>query len=433
VVVSDSELQFWLLSNTDDNHWAIISSAPSEVGEGRVETEQMLFYLPELRRIDFEALNPSLAVFDLAFENVDGEQTLIVVTVGQDENISIPLADLLRGELPENIAGQIPVDDDDPSQTTVYKAGEEVIHEEGDEAVVIELKLGAGDDEIGQGVVDQQIEGGRFIYAIPSFAAADNRLYIIDAINFRILVSDYNGTIIRKISYPESLPGRSKIVARDIALDKEYLYLLSAYENVVYVVDKETEDIVSIIEGTGASGKEFGDLRSVQTDHDGSIVLFDANDNTVYTFSRDKTDFSLVKTTPYKQPGQLVPAADETVYAAEPADKGFRLTSGGALSVTVACDNRVGAASVLATDIAGNIYVKVTEEDPGAQFWGPVTIRVLSPGGELLRSATVGLWTNGPMERNLVVDKSGILFESTFDGVPDDDDWPATKLIIKRY
>jgi hypothetical protein len=93
----------------------------------------------------------------------------------------------------------------------------------------------------------------------------------------------------------------------------------------------------------------------------------------------------------------------------------------------------VGAAEVLATDRAGNIYVKVTEEEPGAQFWGPVTIRVVSPGGELLKSVNVGLWTNGPMERNLVVDRNGILFESTFDGMPDDEEWPPTQLIIKRY
>ena len=428
VVVSDEKSQFWLLSTTTDNSWAIIGKAPSEVGEGRIETEQLLYYLPESRLIDFGSLNPPLTVFEMSFESIDGVETLVAVTGGDYENVNIPLAGLLRGELPGNTAAVA----DGGSQLSSEAAGA-LTATAGNEATVVELKLGTGDNEIGQGGVERQTEGGRFIYAIPSFAASDNSLYIIDAINFRILVSDYAGTITRNISYPQALPGRSTLVARDIALDNEYIYLLSVYENAVYVIDKATEDIATIIEGTGASGKKFGDLRSVQTDHAGSILLFDANDNTVYSFRRNKADFSLVKTTPYKQPGQLVPAADATIYAAEPADKGFRLISDGGLSVTVACKHPVGAAEVLATDIAGNIYVKVTEEESGAQFWGPVTVRVVSPEGVLIRTSTIRLWTNGPMERNLVVDKSGILFESAFDGMPDDEDWPATKLVIKRY
>ncbi|MBE0674259.1 MAG: hypothetical protein IH591_06325, partial [Bacteroidales bacterium] len=219
-----------------------------------------------------------------------------------------------------------------------------------------------------------------------------------------------------------------------IATDGEFVYLLSVYENCIYVVDVETEEELAVIGGSKSAEYKFGALASVQTDHNGNLLVFDSNDNSLYRFTRDGALFTLSATESYSTPGQLCPSKDGNIYTTDPVMNSVRIDhmNGTPLAV-INCSNAVSAAEVIGTDTVGNIYLRVTESDEMAQYGGIVTARVVSPEGVQQFALQLMQWTNGPMERNLVVDGGGSIFEAFFDGSPDDETNPPTRFFIRRH
>jgi hypothetical protein len=83
ILLCDSNYVYTVMDTIQDNEWVLIERAPAMVGEGRVETEEMVFYVPEIKEIP-------LPVSPLAFERRNG----IAYLLGHDDKI-YPLSDLL--------------------------------------------------------------------------------------------------------------------------------------------------------------------------------------------------------------------------------------------------------------------------------------------------------------------------------------------------
>ena len=206
ILIEDENHLFTILETTDDNSWVIAEKAPSEVGIGRIETEYLLFFTPEARQVDIESLNPSLTGQGMHFGRAFGEPQLIAYLKESFIPVPLPFESLPEGSMP---GIPEPADEEDPPATT------------GNEAVILELMLGEEEHRLGQGVVYKQLRKEGSIYSIdamPSFAACDSLLYIIDAINFRVLIYDMAGRPAGRISYPEEKEG-IPVVMEDMVLE----------------------------------------------------------------------------------------------------------------------------------------------------------------------------------------------------------------------
>ncbi len=380
-LIEDENHLFTILEKTGNNSWVIAEKAPSEVGMGRVETEYLLFYTPEARRVDIESLNPSLTAQGMHFGRAFDEPQLIVFLKASFIPVPIPFESLLEGNLPGITET---VDEEDPLATT------------GNEKVILELMLGEEDHQFGQGVAYKQLSKEGRIYGIntmPSFSAYDSLLYIIDAINFRVLMYDMAGTPAGKISYPEEKEG-IPVVMQDIAVDAEFVYLFSSQG--LYVADRNGE---------------------------GKAIYAGGENHELYL--RGKKSL----------PG-------EGLYQVSAYGNHDYLNLGSYFAVKREDNSFLGIfdsghqncqAELLATDTAGNIYVTVDEvEHPGAQFPGKKTVRVISPEGKQIYSLEVRSWPGGPVNRSLIVTESGKIFDAFYDNETGFEEEPPSKLTVKR-
>ena len=252
LLVTDPGSHYIILYQTSGNEWLIAEKSPARPGRGRVETTHHLFYIPERKHIDIETLHPALSSYGIWFEEENGNFFLVAFLKGSAETVSLPLYTLLKGELPEIVVPdqhKSPATDDpsDPVAETQFGAVKT-----NNDAVVLELMLGAMEHPDGEALVPFLTEDGLKMNRIISYTARNGKLYIVESIRFRVLVYDYEGNFLRTVNYPESLPGGGgKINVLDIATDSEFLYLLSTGDNAVYVIDAETGDIAAIIEEVG--------------------------------------------------------------------------------------------------------------------------------------------------------------------------------------
>lgn len=84
ILLIDSNYVYWVMDTIQNNEWVVIERAPSKVGEGRVETEDKLYFVPEKKEIP-SPFSPS------HFERRNG----VAYLVGSDDG-GIPLSDLLK-------------------------------------------------------------------------------------------------------------------------------------------------------------------------------------------------------------------------------------------------------------------------------------------------------------------------------------------------
>ena len=425
LLLSDNFSQFNILYRTSDNYWIIVEKTPLFVGEGRVETEYILLYLPEGREVNVETYDPSLSYYGIRIEQKDGVDCLVTTKKDGNEDIFIPLEDLLKGKSESTSAEPREVTEKNPEdETAAGKSGEKDL---------IAIKVGTNENEIGQGMGEKQLDGGRFIYAVPSFAAFNNLLYIVDAINFRILVFDYSGAFIRKVSYPQTASDGSIISMRDIAVDNDYIYLVSNYENSVYVIDLKTDDVATILKDSGTGNGKFGSVDRIAVDKVGNLLIADTWDNTLYTYTRDNFNFTLKKTDKFTGSGQLSANLNGIIYSATVEGSSFTLKgSDGSVVATVTDTIPVARAEVIATDNAGNIYTLVNENDPMSQLGYTLVLTVVAPGGSLLKRMPVWSWPGGSMTRHIVVDNDGSVFEGYFTGSEMEDSPPTDFIVRKR-
>jgi hypothetical protein len=389
-----------------------------------VEGEYILLYLPETREVNVEVYDPALSNYGIRIEEKNGVECLVATQKSGNDDIYIPLGDLLKG-------GSVNKPEELPAVTQQEPADERKAMYSGLNPLLV-LKVGTNENEIGQGMADKQLEGGRFIYAVPSFAVYHNNLYIVDAINFRVLIYDNSGVYIRKIGYPQTGADGKTISMRDISVDNDFIYLVSGYENSVYVVDAETEDIATIISETGNSNEKFGAVDLIAIDKSGDLLIADTGDNTLYTFKRDNFTFTLKKSEKYTGSGQLAANSTGNTYSVTFSGSSFTLTESTGRTAGIFTDSlNISGANVIATDLSGNIYVSIKEGDPMAQFDNAASIRVVSPEGTLQYKLPVVPWPGGPMTRYIVVDNEGSVFEAFFTG-SELEDSPPTDFIIRK-
>jgi len=427
--ISHNLYLYTILDKTEDNTWIIVEQAPVIAEEGRVETELQLFNIPESKQIFLEDIDPSWSLYGSYFVKKAGIDYLaIAIGVGVEE-VSVPLDELLekaksaKHEYIESAAAEETEQETEPEILSEIETGEVVL-----------LELGTEEGQIGQGMADKQMEGGKSIYAVPSFAAYKNQLFIIDAINFRILVYDYSGNFIRSISYPEKSEDGSVNVVRDICVDEGVLYLAAVYSNVVYVEDSETEDIIEIITGSDTEKGKFGYVDMIALDHEKNLIISDYEYNIYHVYKKDMNGIHLIKSQSYNNSDQYVFDTEGKYYSVISEGQEAKLSdSQGNVIASFIYKSPSGYSHIIDIDDNNVIYVLTNEEEaPGAQYSTASFIKVIQQDGTMLDDIPVPWWPGGPMTKYVVVDGSGNVFVGTFDFEGSEDEPPTSFTINKE-
>jgi len=427
--ISHNLYLYTILDKTQDNTWIIVEQAPVIAEEGRVETELQLYNIPESKQIFLEDIDPSWSLYGSYFVKKAGIDYLaIAIGVGVEE-VSVPLDELLekaksaKHEYVESAATEETEQETEPEILSEIETGEVVL-----------LELGTEEDQIGQGMADKQLEGGKSIYAVPSFAAYKNRLFIIDAINFRILVYDYAGNFIRSISYPEKSEDGSVNVVRDICVDEGVLYLAAVYSNVVYVEDSETEDIIEIITGSDTEKGKFGYVDMIALDHEKNLLISDYDYNILYVYKKGVDGIHLLKSLPYTEIDQLAFDTEGNNYSTVSDGQNVTVSdSQGNVLGSFLYKSPTGNSHIIDIDDNNVIYILTKEAAaPGAQYDEASYLKVIQQDGTMLDDIPVPWWPGGPMTKYVVVDGSGNVFVGTFDFEGSEDEPPTGFTINKE-
>ncbi len=419
ILIEDHNHLFTILEKTPCHKWLIAEKAPFSPGEGRIETEYVLFYVPGAKMIDIELLNPALSSRGMHFAAAFGEPHLISYLKGSFIPVPLSFGNILEGRLPE-----IP-------EPNVYSSP---LTSTGNESVILELKLGSGKGEIGQGNVIKQTEGVRTIYAVPSFAVYDNHLFIIDAINFRVLVYDMSASLVRTINYPREKAGGGTVIMEDMAVDSEFIYLFSS--SGLFITDRTKEGEVMHV----AESADLPLNKSEMVETGSRLHFFDKENQSTYIYDREKV--SLVKADAEVHRRVRDHYAEMHSFTASAYGDHRQLSPGrhfivkrgdGTIAGIFDSGHSACQASFLAADNSNHLYIATDEvEHPGGQFPGERRIRVISPEGEQIYSLQVRSWPGGPMNRNLIITKSGKIFEAFYDAETGFEEEPPSKLTVKR-
>ncbi len=441
VLVSSEDWVFTVLLESSTREWIIAERAPALPGKGRIETEHLLFNVSEQLLIDIEAFNNELTSYGMYFADIDGNDFLVAMNIETQEDVFIPVTGLPKeagnwaagsGEAGEPFFNaDVSINQVSREEDNELPAGELTVQP--DEMITLVFELGEDEYHLGQGTMEMWLEGGRLIYAVPSFKVYGGLLYLIDAINFRVMVYDLTGDLLRIVSYPRVNEAGNTNVIRDIAVDDNFMYLLSFYDIAVYIIDILTGDVVTVIDGSDTPAGRFGDIRQVQLDFNGNLILADLFDNNLYHYTVDATSFNLLFAGDYVHAGQLVPAPCGTVYRAETTANGFEVFAGNdSPAIVVECDDPVENAVVDGTCVNENIYVRVVK-DAMSQYGDDEVLYVLSPTGDITEIVEVAGWTGGgPMQRNMVITSEGEVFEAYFQNDYFHEEIGITRLSISR-
>jgi hypothetical protein len=407
ILVSDTNYVYYVMDTIRNNEWVIIERAPSRVGEGRVETEDMLFYVPEKREIplQFSPLN---------FEKKDG----IACLIGQDGK-SYPLSDFL-----ENTGPEPPERKEEPDGALSVKNK------------FISVDFDTVENEYGFKGYEKQLESLEYFYAIPGFGLFNQQVYIIDAMNFRVLVYDYTGKLSGQIKYPVKTDKGNWNIIRDICIDNGLLYLYSDNEQVIYVIDPETEDVINKIDGRETANKKFRSVLRIDLDNKKNLLVADTEDNSLNIYKRDGINFKLIKSVPYIDTDQLFFDSEGISYVAQNEDEGVALVSSlGETKGHFKYHMNVGGSNIIGIDAKGNIYIQTYENEvPGAQYIEESYIKVISPSGKMVQEIKVNPWPGGSITKDIIVDADGNIIAASLEGTGNespDDETPARIVFYK--
>ncbi len=406
LLLHDEDWVFSVLMTTSDNHWIIVERAPAIVGEGRVATENFLLYVPEALIIDIESIDPQLSANFMFFCNIDNDKYLMTSIVGS--NMSIPLLlDRLKNDTNIKI---LLSDEQQHLKISSYK-GE----------VVLDLYLGKEEGRFGQGMESKQLKDLRFIDAIPAFAAYENMLYVIDAINFRIMIYDFSGEFIREVKYPEIKNGNT-VIAKNLHVDDKYIYLTASWkssEEVIYVIDKKADTIaktgpLTLLPIMAYSTLPYSNDCSKNSDN---FIIYRGNDSIfgVYNLDKEKPYLS-TDTELNKQNSDLMNAQNNANSDSFRGEQEYYMT----VSLYP---------SIVGVDDKDNIYVYVDEYTDGAQHSQYRFLKVISSDGNELYSVYLDDWWGGSNFERLAITKDGEVFIGYYDG---DKATTSTKYSIKR-
>ena len=259
-------------------------------------------------------------------------------------------------------------------------------------------------------------------------------MFIIDAINFRILVYDYAGNFIRSISYPEKSEDGSVNVVRDICVDEGVLYLAAVYSNVVYVEDSETEDIIEIITGSDTEKGKFGYVDMIALDHEKNLIISDYEYNIYHVYKKDMNGIHLIKSQSYNNSDQYVFDTEGKYYSVISEGQEAKLSdSQGNVICSFSYKSPSGTSSIIDIDDNNIIYVLTNEEEaPGSQYSTGSFIKVIQQNGAIPEDIPAPSWPGGTMTRYIVVDETGNIFVGTFDFAGSEEDPPTGFTINKE-
>jgi hypothetical protein len=389
VLVNDSNYVFWVIDSIQNNEWVLLDKAPAAVEAGRVASEKMLMYVPDKKEIRIGVIDPAYQYASLRFERREGIPYLVINDQG-----AYRLSDLLSSvslQQPEQV-----VLSTDPQSLS---EGTELIY----------LPFDTVNNEYGLKGSSQQIEGARFIKAIPGFGIYKDLIYIVDAMNFRVLVYDFSGKYIKKISYPVKSENGSLNVIGDICADDGIIWLNSLYENAVYVLDSETEDLICKITGEDTPEKKFGSINKIALDSEKNILIVDGSNNTLYYYGRSGNEFKKIKSVPFTGDDQLFTDKDGFSYTTK--SEGSKVTlvsSSGKSPGSFNYNSPTGSSVITGTDENNNVYIRTLESaEPGAQYESASYIKVMSQEGIVLKDVKLNLWMEGAI---LKIDKKGNIF-----------------------
>ncbi len=418
---------YTILDKTEDNTWIIVEQAPVIAEVGRVETELQLYNIPEEKQIFLEDIDPAWSLYGSTFVKQAGKDCLMIASAEGDEEITVPLDELLEKakSAKHEFSEPAPAEEEEQEMEPVSEI---------QTGVVVSLAFGTEENQIGQGMAEKQLEGGKYLYAVPSFAAYNNQLFIIDAINFRILVYDYSGNFVRSISYPEKSDDGSVNVIRDICVDEGILYLSAVYPNEIYVEDSETEDIIDIITGSDSPNGKFGSIDIIALDNEKYLLIPDTYDNTLYIYSKGENRYQMIHSIPYTGKDQLAFDTSGKNYTTESAGKDVTLSdSDGNIIGTFTYKSPAGYSHIIGVDNNNIIYVLTNEEEaPGAQYNTASFVKVIQQDGTILDDIPVLDWPGGPMTKYIVVDEDGNLFVGSFDFEGSEDEPPIGFSITRK-
>lgn len=419
---------YTILDKTEDNTWIIVEQAPVIAEEGRVETELQLYNIPEEKQIFLEDIDPAWSLYGSTFVKQGGKDCLMIASAEGDEEITVPLDELL--EKAKSGDGE-----QQPAEET-EKAPEPEPVSEIESGVAVSLVFGTEENQIGQGMAEKRLEGGRSLDAVPSFAAYKNKLYIIDAINFRVLVYDYSGNFVKSISYPEKSEDGSVNVVRDICVDEGVLYLAAVYSNVVYVEDSETEDIIEIITGSDTEKGKFGYVDMITLDNEQNLIISDFEYNIYHVYKREADGIHLLRSLPYKKTDDFIFDNEGNSYSIVSEGREATLFDSQGNSITsFMYKSPAGSSHIIDIDHNNYFYILINEEEaPGAQYSTASYVKIIQDDGTILDDISVPDWPGGPMTKYIVVDKDGNICIGTFDFEGSEDDPPSGFIInIERW
>lgn len=430
--ISDNFYLFNILDKTEDNSWIIVEQAPVFADSGRVETELQLYNIPEAREVILEDIDPSYSIYGSRFERKDDKDCLVIALKDGVNETTVLLTELL-----EKAKTVEPQETEVVSETlaeTSQTPAVEVIPVSELKTVIL-LKIGTEEDQIGQGMAEQQLTGGKYNYVMPSYAVFDNQIFIIDAINFRVLAYDYSGNFVRKISYPDKCGDGSVNVVRDICVDKGVLYLSSFYAGVIYVVDSDTGDVIEIINGSDTQNKKFGSIELLALDNQKNLLIPDTWDNTLYVYGKANGSMKLLKTLPYTGKEQLETDTEGNRCTTKTNGKEVTvIDSEGNTVATFMFRLPAGSARIIDIDSNNYIYIQTFEsQTPDSQSYDASYLKIIQDNGVILNDYSVPAWPNGPMTKHIVIDTQGTIFVATYDytGAESPDDPPKGIIISK--
>ena len=396
LLLSDSNFAYWVIDTIQNNEWALIERTQSKfetiIAEGgRVTTERILFYVPEKKEILLASIDPSIPYSMLRFDKRDTVAYLVI-----DDDRTFPLDGLLNNFTPFLPEGK-----------------EELTETETPGKDLINFPFDTVENSFGLKGSTQQLENGRFVNAIPGFDIYENMIYLVDAMNFRVLVYDFSGKFIRPINYPEKSDDGFMNVISYICVDEGIIYLCSFYENAVYVLDSETEDVIDIITGEDTENKKFGFVSSMALDHQKNLMVPDKFDNTLYTYSKADNDYKIIKAIPYSGKDQLVSDIDGNSYSTKTDGNNVTLFSSNGKSIgSFKYSLKSGSSQIIGTDENKNVYIRTFEsESPDAQCAEVSFIKIMSQNGELLNDIKV----KASPGTDIVINRNGNIFESSFE------------------
>jgi len=305
-----------------------------------------------------------------------------------------------------------------------------------------DLKIGTGKYDLGGGLVEKRYPDAVVINVMPTMAARSGKIYICDAINFRLLVFDYRGNFLKEIKYPQKHPDGSPFVAEHLAVSDEGLFLLSRYPTTVYELDKNGA-VLNRLTGAETKEKRLRNVARIGVVKNETLLIPDTWENNLYTYVRKGSSWTLAKTESYSSDDQLYLDSQNAGYLLMPskATSGFDLyrQKNGKLEKLCALEHhtKLSVAQLIGIDALDRLYIAVVDEGeyPGAeQEAASAYIKVLSRDGKLLSSIDAGRWTAGTaISPYIVVDENGFMFQGEFvsedpDSGPDD---PPTMFVVR--